>query len=75
MNPTTKTYITIYDGDKGTEKIINQSDLQVEGQTSGEWLPLGLYNFSEEKKAYVEISNKNADGVIVADAVLFVPVR
>ena len=75
MNPTTKTYITIYDGDKATEKIINQSDLQVEGQTSGEWLPLGLYNFSGEKKAYVEISNKNADGVIVADAVLFVPVR
>lgn len=75
MNPATKTYITIYDGEKATEKIINQSDLQVEGQTSGEWLPLGLYNFSEEKKAYVEISNKNADGVIVADAVLFVPVR
>ncbi|QEM04245.1 FAD-dependent oxidoreductase [Mucilaginibacter rubeus] len=75
MNPATKTYITIYDGDKATEKIINQSDLQVEGQTSGEWLPLGLYNFSDEKKAYVEISNKNADGVIVADAVLFVPVR
>ncbi|MGF7073275.1 FAD-dependent oxidoreductase [Mucilaginibacter sp. 3215] len=75
MNPATKTYITIYDGDKATEKIINQSDLQVEGQTSGEWLPLGLYNFSGEKKAYVEIFNKNADGVIVADAVLFVPVR
>ncbi len=75
MNPAAKTYITIYDGEKATEKIINQSDLQVEGQTSGEWLPLGLYNFSEEKKAYIEISNKNADGVIVADAVLFVPVR
>lgn len=75
MNPAAKTYITIYDGEKATEKIINQSDLQVEGQTSGEWLPLGLYNFSDEKKAYVEISNKNADGVIVADAVLFVPVR
>ncbi|WPV01437.1 FAD-dependent oxidoreductase [Mucilaginibacter sp. cycad4] len=75
MNPATKTYITIYDGEKATEKIINQSDLQVEGQTSGEWLPLGLYNFSEEKKGYVEISNKSADGVIVADAVLFVPVR
>ncbi|WP_432327105.1 FAD-dependent oxidoreductase [Mucilaginibacter sp. P25] len=75
MNPAAKTYITIYDGEKATEKIINQSDLQVEGQTSGEWLPLGLYNFSEENKVYVETSNKNADGVIVADAVLFVPVR
>jgi hypothetical protein len=74
-NASTKTYITIYDGEKTTEKIINQSDLRVEGQTSGEWLSLGLYNLSPQKKAYVEISNKNADGVIVADAVLFVPVQ
>jgi hypothetical protein len=74
-NASTKTYITIYDGEKTTEKIINQSDLRVEGQTSGEWLSLGLYNLSPQKKAYVKISNKNADGVIVADAVLFVPVQ
>lgn len=75
MNSSTKTHITIHDGEKATEKIINQSDLRVEGQTSGEWVSLGLYSLSHEKKAYVEISNKNADGVIVADAVLFVPVR
>jgi hypothetical protein len=74
-DPSSKTYITIHDGEKTTEKVINQADLRVEGQTSGEWLSLGLYNLSQEKKAYVEISNKNADGVIVADAVLFVPVR
>jgi hypothetical protein len=74
-NPSTKTYVTIYDGKKATEKVIDQADLHVEGQTSGEWLSLGAYNLSQEKKPYVEISNKNADGVIVADAVLFVPVR
>jgi hypothetical protein len=74
-NPSTKTYVTIYDGKKATEKVIDQADLHVEGQTSGEWLSLGAYNLPQEKKPYVEISNKNADGVIVADAVLFVPVR
>jgi hypothetical protein len=74
-DPSAKTYITIHDGEKVTEKIISQSDLRVEGQTSGEWLSLGQYNLSQDKKAYVEISNKSADGVIVADAVLFVPVR
>ena len=30
-------------------------------------------NLSKGKNAYVEISNKNEDGTIVADAVLFVP--
>jgi hypothetical protein len=36
---------------------------------------LGSYNLSPGKKAYVQVSNKNADGAIVADAVLFVSVR
>jgi hypothetical protein len=74
-NPSAKTYVTVYDGEKATEKVINQADLRVEGQTSGEWLSLGQYNLSKEKKPYVEISNKNADGTTVADAVLFVPVK
>jgi hypothetical protein len=75
QNASTKTNITIYDGQKTTEKIINQSDLRVEGQTAGEWLSLGAYKIAQGKKAYVEVSGKNADGVIVADAVLFVPVK
>ncbi len=74
QNASAKTHITVYDGEKATEKIINQSDIRVEGQTSGEWVSLGTYKLVQGKKAYVEISDKNADGVIVADAVLFVPV-
>ena len=70
-----KTYITVYDSQKTFEKSINSSDLQIEGQTSGEWVSLASYNLLPGRKAYVEISNKNADGVIAADAVLFVPVR
>ncbi|MBN9385904.1 MAG: FAD-dependent oxidoreductase [Chitinophagaceae bacterium] len=75
LDASTLTHITIYDGERATEKIVNQSDLRVEGQTSGEWLSLGAYKLIQGKKAYVEVSGKNADGVIVADAVLFVPAK
>ncbi|QEC80234.1 FAD-dependent oxidoreductase [Mucilaginibacter ginsenosidivorax] len=74
-NASAKTHITIFDGTNATEKIIDQGAIQVEGQTSGEWVALGLYSLSKSKQAYVQISNKNADGVTVADAVLFVPAR
>ncbi len=66
------TPITIFDGKQQTEKTIDKSKVEVIGQTSGEWVSLGKYKLSKGKNAYVEISNKNADGVIVADAVLLV---
>ena len=33
------------------------------------------YSFGHGNKAYVKISNKDADGVVLADAVIFVPVQ
>jgi ribulose 1,5-bisphosphate synthetase/thiazole synthase len=74
-NASAKTQITVFDGTNATEKTIDQAAIQVEGQTSGEWVALGLYSLSKSKQAYVQISNKNADGATVADAVLFVPER
>jgi ribulose 1,5-bisphosphate synthetase/thiazole synthase len=74
-NASAKTVITVYDGQNTTEKIINQADIQVQGQTSGEWISLGSYNLSRGKKSYVQVSNKDADGAIIADAILFVPVK
>jgi hypothetical protein len=74
-NAAGKTTITVYDGQKATEKIINQSDVQVQGQTSGEWVSLGEYDLPSGNKAYVQVSNQKADGVIIADAVLFIPVK
>jgi ribulose 1,5-bisphosphate synthetase/thiazole synthase len=67
------TRIKIFNGQTAANKIINNKDLQVIGQTSGEWVALGVANFMPGKKAYVEISNENADGAVIADAVLFVP--
>jgi ribulose 1,5-bisphosphate synthetase/thiazole synthase len=56
----------------GKTVILIEPGKHLDGMSSG---GLGYTDISQENKAYVEISNKNADGVIVADAVLFVPVR
>ncbi|WP_126249021.1 FAD-dependent oxidoreductase [Chitinophaga rhizosphaerae] len=49
--------------------------VKVEGQTSGEWVDLGTVKLTKGGKGYVEITTDGADGVVVADAVLFIPVR
>ena len=65
--------ISVNDGSQKQDISLDTRSLAVIGQTSGEWYPVGSFDFSAAKEAYVEISNKNAKGVVVADAVLFVP--
>lgn len=69
------TTVNISDGKKIIEKVIDKSRIIVEGQTAGEWIHLGEYDLPEGSDAYVEITNKNAKGMVVADAVLFLPHR
>lgn len=66
------TYV-IYNGKQAKEQVIATADIQVEGQTSGEWISLGRHLLQKEAGAYVGITGKHADGVVAADAVLFVP--
>ena len=65
----------VFDGKKLNEVSLHLKDIQVVGQTSGEWALLGEYDLPQGTKTYVEITNGNADGIVIADAVLFVPVR
>ena len=67
-----KTSINIFDGKSKKTIVINQLDIIVQGQTSGDWVSVGTFNFAQNKQSYVEITNKGADGKVVADAVLFV---
>lgn len=67
------TTIEVFDGEKSHKHSILKSDVKVLGQTSGEWVSLGKYNIKNNTKPYVRISNLKADGIIVADAVLFKP--
>jgi len=73
QNGSEQTQIAIFDGEKVINKVIKRSEVQVIGQTAGEWVSLGKCNLPKGNNAYVEISNKNSNGIIVADAVLFVP--
>ena len=54
---------------------INTGELVVKGQTEGEWVSLGRYHFSVEKKGYATITCKKANGIVSADALLFIPER
>ncbi|MDR1370435.1 MAG: FAD-dependent oxidoreductase [Dysgonamonadaceae bacterium] len=67
------TEVTVFDGQQKLDMTINAADIVVVGQTSGEWVNIGRFRLTGEKECYVEISNKGADGIIVADAVLFKP--
>ncbi|QHT72083.1 FAD-dependent oxidoreductase [Rhodocytophaga rosea] len=69
------TQVKVFDGKNIKTLSFSKDDVQVVGQTSGEWVFLGNYTLPKGNKAYVEVSNQGADGVVVADAVLFVPVE
>ena len=55
------------------EVTVRPNEVKVEGQTSGEWISVGKYMFSAGKGNALEISADKADGIVVADAVLFIP--
>ena len=69
------TTVIVSDGKANKEVVIRESDIRVEGQTSGEWVSLGTYNLPQGKNSYAEVSTKNADGKIIADAVIWVPAK
>jgi len=68
----TKATFTIFDGKQRFTKTIDLQEVKIEGQTSGEWLSLGNFDVANGK-SYVEISNDKADGIVAANAILFVP--
>jgi hypothetical protein len=75
QEPTAQTLIKTSDGKEEKEILVKEEDIRVEGQTSGEWVHLGKFDLESGQEAYVEITNQGADGVVVADAVLWVPER
>jgi hypothetical protein len=60
---------------KQNEIKINSAAIKVEGQTSGEWAYVGEYKLSPAGKTFVELSSKDADGTVTADAVIWVPAK
>jgi len=67
-----KTRLVVNDGKMSKDIIISKSEIAIEGQTSGEWVYLGNFLLPKGKKSSVTITDKDADGTIVADAILLV---
>ncbi|MBS1567262.1 MAG: FAD-dependent oxidoreductase, partial [Bacteroidetes bacterium] len=67
--------INIFNGQIATHTVIHKDAIKVMGQTSGEWVLLGRAVLPVGKQARVEVSGEGADGAVVADALLLVPVR
>jgi hypothetical protein len=74
-NAASTTQVKVFDGKNSKTLSFRKDDVLVVGQTSGEWVSLGTYTLPKGNKAYVEVTNQGSDGLVVADAVLFVPVK
>ncbi len=72
-NTSSQIVINICTGNFIIEKTINKDNVAIEGQASGEWIYLGRYKIDKNESVYVEITNKKADNIVIADAVLFIP--
>ncbi len=62
--------VTVYSADGDSPHLINQRE---PGPIDGLWISLGRYRFEKDGQAYVTVSNEDADGHVIADAVQFLP--
>jgi hypothetical protein len=70
-SPTVTT--SVQSGKQVKEVVLSPNEIKVEGQTSGEWISAGKYDFKKGAENALEVSTKGASGVVIADAVLFIP--
>lgn len=68
---TSKMTVGVYNGKSKSEKVVKIKDVQVVGQTLGEWVFLGQYRL--RPGSYFEITDKGADKIVAADAILLIP--
>jgi hypothetical protein len=78
--PSSVMHININDGTNVYKKEISTKSLLTKdvatiSKSSGEWIYLGTYRFAKGEKPYVEITNKGANGTVVADAVQLIPTK
>ena len=69
---TSVTSFEIQSGENVWDVTFNRDDLNVLGQTSGDWAHLGTYEFPANETVTVTVSNAGADATMRADAILLV---
>ena len=63
-------HVSVFDGNKSKSVVVTPANIEVRGQTSGEWVYIGQFNFSTNKKSFIQISPPKGEGVALADAIL-----
>lgn len=69
-NRTSRALVTVFHADGETERVINQ---RTKPAIDGLWDSLGKFRFERGGQAFVMLSNDNADGHVIGDAVQFLP--
>jgi len=67
-NRSTRTRVSVFSADGEAHLSIDQ---QTPAPIEGLWFSLGRYRFEKDGQAFVIVSNEDANGVVVADAVQF----
>ena len=69
---TSVTSFEIQSGENVWNVTFSRDDLNVLGQTSGDWAHLGTYELAADESVVVSVSNAGADATMRADAILLV---
>ncbi|GAA4402774.1 FAD-dependent oxidoreductase [Nibrella viscosa] len=72
---TSQTTLLIGTGKTAQPVVLKRDAVQVAGQTSGTWVKIGRFTLPAGQQSYVEITNQQADGTVVADAVQWIAVN
>lgn len=66
--------LVIFNGKSTENKMLDYSKVEIKGQTSSTWVEVGEFTFYQgNSNPYVEITNQGAQGIVAANAILFVP--
>ncbi|MCC9601144.1 DUF1553 domain-containing protein [Stieleria sp. JC731] len=69
-NRATNVTVTVFSANESKTILVNQRKTP---DINGVWISLGTYPFEADGQAFVIVSNANADGCVIADAVQFIP--
>ncbi|QDV40252.1 Xanthan lyase precursor [Stieleria neptunia] len=70
-NRATNVVVKVFSANESTTVRVNQ---RRRPPIDGLWISLGVFPFEKEGQSFVIVSNENADGCVIVDAVQFLPV-
>ncbi|QDV81118.1 DUF1553 domain-containing protein [Planctomycetes bacterium TBK1r] len=70
-NRATNAIVKVFSANESTKVRVNQ---RRRPPIDGLWISLGVFPFEKEGQSFVIVSNENADGCVIVDAIQFLPI-